>query len=144
MRKRKAISPAIVTLLLMAVAIAGGMAVWQSMNSQAQTISKISKLEIVDISLAKLQVGTKAFFSVTLKNSGTIPFETIEAGFWDDSNKYISFVKNSASLLPGKQWSENDVFDASVTTNQKYTVKISGTASDGSKFSMAKAVSAMG
>ncbi|MEM4252417.1 MAG: hypothetical protein QXE84_02715 [Candidatus Nitrosotenuis sp.] len=144
MRKRKAISPAIVTLLLMAVAIAGGIAVWQSMNSQAQTISKISKVDIVDVSLSKLQVGSKAFFSVTLKNSGTIDFDTIEAGFWDDTNKYVSFVKNSANLLPGGQWSENDVFDVNITPNKKYTVKVTGTASDGSTFSMAKTVSAMG
>jgi len=143
-RKRKAISPAIVTMLLMAVAIAGGMAVWQSMNTQAQTISKVSKLDVVDVSLAKLQVDGKAFFSVTLKNSGTIPFDVIEAGFWDDSNKYISFVKNSANLLPGQQWNEDDTFDASITANQKYTVKISGTTPDGSKFSMARIVSAMG
>ncbi len=131
-------------MLLMAVAIAGGMAVWQSMNSQAQTMSKIAKLDTVDISLAKLQVGNKAFFSVTLKNSGTIPFDSVEAGFWDDSNKYISFVKNSANLLPGQQWSEDNTFDASVTANQKYTVKISGTTHDGSRFSMARIVSAMG
>lgn len=131
-------------MLLMAVAIAGGMAVWQSMSTQAQTISKVSKLDIVDVSLAKLQVGNKAFFSVTLKNSGTIPFDSVEAGFWDDSNKYISFVKDSANLLAGAQWSENGVFDASVTANQKYTVKISGITPDGSRFSMAKTVSAMG
>jgi hypothetical protein len=143
-RKRKAVSPAIVTLLLMAVAIAGGIAVWQSMNSQAQTISKISKLDIVDISLSKLQVGGKAFFSVTLKNSGTIDFDTIEAGFWDDTNKYTSFVKNSANLWPGEHWAEDDVFDVNITPNQKYTVKVTGTASDGSSFSMAKTVSAMG
>lgn len=144
MKKRKAISPAIVTLLLMAVAIAGGIAVWQSMNSQAQTISKISKLDIVDISLSKLQVEGKAFFSVTLKNSGTVDFDTIEAGFWDDTNKYVSFVKNSANLLPGEQWAENNVFDVNITPNQKYTLKVAGTASDGSTFSMAKSVSAMG
>ena len=131
-------------MLLMAVAIAGGIAVWQSMNSQAQTISKIAKLDIVDISLTKLQVGGKAFFSVTLKNSGTTDFDSVEAGFWDNNNKYISFVKNSANLLPGQQWSEDNTFDASVTANQKYTVKISGTTSDGSRFSMAKTVSAMG
>lgn len=131
-------------MLLMAVAIAGGIAVWQSMNSQAQTISKTSKLDIVDVSLSKLQVDGKAFFSVTLKNSGTINFDTIEVGFWDDTNKYISFVKNSANLLPGEQWSQNDVFDASITPNQQYTVKIAGTASDGSTFSMAKAISAIG
>ncbi|MEW6044226.1 MAG: hypothetical protein AB1608_08175 [Thermoproteota archaeon] len=144
MRKRKAISPAIVTLLLMAVAISGGIAVWQSMNSQAQTISKISKLDIVDVSLAKLQVGGKAFFSVTLKNSGTVDFDAIEAGFWDDTNKYVSFIKNSANLLPGEQWAESDVFDVNITPNQKYTVKVTGATSDGSSFSMAKAVSAMG
>lgn len=131
-------------MLLMAVAIAGGMAVWQSMNSQTQTMAKVSKLDIVDVSLTQLQIGGKAFFSVTLKNSGTIPFDTIEAGFWDDSNKYSSFVKNSANLLPGEQWSDNDVFDASVTINQKYTVKVFGTTLDGSKFSMGKTVSAMG
>ena len=128
----------------MAVAIAGGIAVWQSMNSQAQTISKISKLDIVDVSLSKLQVSGKAFFSVTLKNSGTIDFDTIEAGFWDDTNKYVSFVKNSTNLLPGEQWSQNDVFDVNITPNQKYTVKVTGTASDGSTFSMAKAISAIG
>ncbi|CAE6485689.1 hypothetical protein [Candidatus Nitrosotenuis uzonensis] len=144
MRKRKAISPAIVTLLLMAVAISGGIAVWQSMNSQAQTISKISKLDIVDVSLAKLQVGGKAFFSVTLKNSGTVDFDAIEAGFWDDTNKYVSFIKNSANLLPGVQWAENDVIDANITPNQKYTIKVIGTTSDGSTFSMAKTVFAMG
>jgi hypothetical protein len=144
MRKRKAISPAIVTLLLMAVAISGGIAVWQSMNSQAQTISKTSKLDVVDVSLTRLQVDSKAFFSITLKNSGTIDFDTIEAGFWDDANKYTSFVKNSANLLPGVQWSQNDVIDANITPNQKYTIKISGTSSDGSKFSMAQTVSAMG
>jgi len=143
-RKRKAVSPAIVTMLLMAVAIAGGMAVWQSMNSQAQIMSKVSKLDIVDVSLVKLQVGDKAFFSVTLKNSGTTDFDSVEAGFWDNNNKYISFVKNSVNLLPGQQWSEDNTFDASVTANQKYTVKISGTTSDGSRFSMAKTVSAMG
>lgn len=131
-------------MLLMAVAIAGGMVVWQSMNSQAQTISKISKLDIVDISLTNLQVDDKAFFSVTLKNSGTVDFDTVETGFWDNNNKYINFIKNSANLLPGEQWSEDNVFDASITANQKYTVKISGTTSDGSKFSMAKTVSAMG
>ena len=131
-------------MLLMAVAIAGGMAVWQSMNSQAQIISKVSKLDMVDVSLVKLQVGDKAFFSVTLKNSGTTDFDSVEAGFWDNNNKYISFVKNSVNLLPGQQWSEDNTFDASVTSNQKYTVKISGTTSDGSRFSMAKTVSAMG
>lgn len=131
-------------MLLMAVAIAGGMAVWQSMNSQAQTISKTSKLDVIDVSLTRLQVGGKAFFSVTLKNSGTVDFDTVEAGFWDDTNKYISFVKNSASLYPGGQWSEGGVFDASITPNQRYTVKISGIGSDGSEFNTAKTVSAMG
>jgi hypothetical protein len=51
------------------------------MNYQAQTISKTSKLDMVDVSLAKLQVDGKAFFSVTLKNSGTVDFNTIKARF---------------------------------------------------------------
>jgi hypothetical protein len=46
--------------------------------------------------------------------------------------------------LPGEQWGDNAVFDTNITPNQKYTVKVTGTTSDGSSFSMAKTISAMG
>ena len=141
--RRRAISPAIATLLLMGVAVAGGMAVWQLMSMQVQVIATAAKLDVVEASLVRLQPDGKAFFSVTLKNSGTVPLEGLRVGFWDDSGTYAGMA-HDPELQPGLQWGDGAVVDAAVTPNRGYAVSISATAPDGSQFSAARTVTAAG
>lgn len=144
MRKRRAISPAITVMLLMAVAVAGALAVSQGLNSQTQIANKITKLDLIDASLTKLQVPGKAYYALTIKNSGTTEITDVEVGFFDNNNNLHSLSAGSLSLQPGQQWSDDSVLDADINVNAKYTLSLSGVASDGSEFNTASTITALG
>jgi len=142
--KRRAVSPVMATLLLIAVAIAGALIAWQQMREQALTAGKSTKYEVVEVSLTKLQTGNQAYFAVTLKNTGTTAMTYTEAGFFDNNNTYHSFTDSSTEVKPGQQWSRDGTFGAQISVNQKYTVKIVGRTSEGSTFNLAQTVTAAG
>lgn len=135
----RATSPAITTLLLMVVAVAGGMTVWQSMNFNASIASQSLNVDSLDVSLVKIS-GGNVLLSVTIKNSGTIYIDSIEAGFWDDNQRY-SFLSGS-DLAPGEQWSKTGTFDAKIEKYQRYAIKISARGSDDSTLNSVVTVSA--
>ena len=137
MKPRKAVSPAIVTLLLMAVAVGGSVAVWQSMSSQLSLFSKEARLDVVELSLIGIHP-SKTFFSATLKNSGTLPMDSISVGFRDDLGAF-HFINGTGVVMPGDQWSGDDVFGVSLTPNKRYVVRIYAT-SGSSEFVMTKTV----
>ncbi len=144
MSRRRAVSPVMATLLLIAVAIAGALIAWQQMREQVLIAGKNTKYEVVDVSLAKLQAGNQAYFAITIKNTGTTAMTYTEAGFFDDNNTYHSFTDSSTQVKPGDQWSRDGTFDAQIAVNKKYAAKIVGRTSEGSTFNLAQMVTASG
>lgn len=68
-QKHRAISPAITTLILLGVAVAGGFLAWSQMQSTAATVGQSANLKIETVSLVKQSNGQE-WLSVTVKNVG--------------------------------------------------------------------------
>lgn len=136
---RRAISPAITSILLMGVAVAGAAAAGDAMYRQNEISYKSAKLDISDVSLIRLS-DSKTYFAGTVKNTGTTIFLTVRISFVDDSGAFHS-ITSADAVEPGSQFSSYEIKDAPVVSGRKYLVQVEGIAPD-SAFRTAKTVTA--
>lgn len=137
----RGISPAISSLFLITVAVTGGISVGVAMNQQSQIISKSLKLDPLKIDLIRLHTPNKAFFSINIKNTGTIPISSATVGFYDKNNIFYSV--SITDLEPGQTAGVSKIFDVQIFSNSKYQIHIKATGADGSTFESADMVRAI-
>jgi flagellin-like protein len=138
---RRAISPLIATIILIAICVAGGLLVYTIFFSTAGTITSKGQLTVEAVDLVKAADGTT--FSITIKNSGNKPLGTTsaltiklggETAAWD-------VTADAKNLQPGQSVSYvNSSLAGNYVVGNVYTVVIQATFSDGSTFSTTTSV----
>ena len=143
-KKRRGISPAITSIILMGIAVAAGIGGYTVYASTANTASLKGAVTIESISIVKQSDG-KEYVSMTIKNSGNKEFQSSSAGLQIDTDPnstgiqpfVVSFSPNL--LRPGQTASAmSQITDSSGSpiTSQNLgdvlPVEITVTTSDGS------------
>ena len=141
--KKRAISPAITSIILIGVAVSGAIAAGSTMFKQNEIASALTEADLIDATLVNMGVASKAYFAATIKNSGTTSLNFVSVGFLDDDGNSQS-IANNASLDPGQQWGSYLVAEAPVTPSKKYVLYIDATTRSGSHYHWADTVTARG
>jgi hypothetical protein len=141
--KKRAISPAIATIFLIGVAVVGAITAGNSMFKQNEISQKTAKLDLIDASLVRLGTVGKTYFTVTVKNSGTTTFTSVNLSFIDDSGNFHT-ITSLTPLNPGEQFGDYLVENVVVNPGKKYVINIDGTTSSGSLFRAAETIIARG
>lgn len=139
--KRRAISPAITTILLIGVAVAGGISAGAAMHNQTEIVSKTTRLDIMKADLVAIHMTNKTFFATSLKNTGTTTVLSGDVGFY---NGDVFYSLDIPRLEPGQTFGANQVFDTDVVMNKKYLINLRAVASDGSTYEWAETQTAAG
>ena len=141
--KRRTISPAIASIVLIGVAITGSIAAGSAMFKQNEIANVSTKADLIDATLVNMNVANKAYFAATVKNAGTTSLNFVSIGFLDDDGNSQSMTSN-ANLIPGQQWGSYLTTNVSVTPGKKYVLHIDATTKSGSHFHWADTVTARG
>lgn len=139
--KRRAVSPAITSIILIGIAVSGAIAAGTTMFRQNEIASISTRADLIDATLVNMNVADKAYFTATVKNSGTTSLNFVSIGFLDDNGNSQNMT-NNASLDPGQQWGKYIVTDVSVTPGKKYVVHIDATTKSGSHYYWADVITA--
>jgi flagellin-like protein len=128
---RKAISPLVSTLILIAIAIAGGLIVYGAMYSWSGTISSKMQVSVESIDLVKASDTTT--FAITIKNSGSKPVDEVKIVL-PNGTETSDIV--SGTLSPGQTISYSAEMPSGYgVIGQTYTVTVKAKyTSDGSAF----------
>jgi len=146
---RRAVSPLLATIILIAITVAAGLVIYNLFFSTAGTVSTVTQVDVMSCDLIK--TSAKTMLSITVKNSGNKPIYSCNVTIWDGSsppaqkgpwslNVGGSAVTNANPLNPGGFASLTAVSGSSpdpgttYTVGNTYPVRIDVRASDGSTF----------
>ena len=139
--RRKAVSPLLATIILIAITVAAGLVIYNLFFSTAGTISSQLNVQIVSVDIIK--TSTTTLVSATVKNTGNKPITSCTVTVWGDSG---TATLSLGAMEPGRSKSASvaDPSGFSVTVGKPYPVKIDATAADGSTFSKSFTVTCTG
>lgn len=106
-QQRRAISPAITTLILLGIAVASGVSVFAVVNSISNVSAVKSSIMIENMNLVKTSTGEE-YLSVTLKNIGNKILATTAINLQVDTNlgvlglQAFSTLPSPTSIQPGQ------------------------------------------
>jgi len=101
LKHKRAISPLIATIILIAICIAGGALIYSIFFSTASTINATGQLNVQSINLVKDTQGNTAF-SMTIKNVGNRPINSLNVTLASEPLAVVSSIKPTAPLQPGQ------------------------------------------
>jgi flagellin-like protein len=127
---RKAVSPLLATIILIAITVAAGLVIYNLFFSTAGTISSQLNIQIISVDIVK--TSTTTLVSATIKNTGNKPITSCTVTVYGDSGS-VQLTLGSLDVGGLKSASAANPSDFSVTVGKVYPVTISVTASDGSK-----------
>ena len=116
MKHRRAVSPLLATVMLIAITLAGSLLVWSFFTSMAQTQSASVQVQLTDVVLLQSSTGTTVF-SVTARNTGSIPITSLSILLNGES----AMNDTGPTLPPGQSWSGQ-----TITMPSNVTVTIGG------------------
>lgn len=137
--RRRAISPAVASIFLIGVAVAGATSAGNAMFKQNEMSQKYATLAIVDASLVKI-AQSKTYFAVTVKNTGTVAFTSVLLSFADDSGTFRTV--SAGQLKPGETLSKYSIEGVGLVSGKMYLVRLEAAASDGSQYQTTRMVAA--
>jgi len=147
--RRKAVSPLLATIILIAITVAAGLVIYNVFFSTAGTISAQLNVQIVSMDLVRTSA-TK-LFSVTIKNAGNKPINSISVTVYLEGQTGGSVawtLSGTVTLQPGQVWSSSSTsppYSAKdLVVGQQYPVTISVTATDGSKLDKSLTITCTG
>lgn len=129
LRCRKAISPLIATIILIAIVVAGGLLVYSIFFGTAGTLTAKGQVTVESIDLVKDATGTAAF-TITIKNTGNKPTTDVKVTLASETPTSI----NPKALEPGKSGSIilSGLAGADYIVGNSYRVVVNATFTDGS------------
>ncbi len=143
-KKRKAISTAILTLILIGIAVGAGLLVYNTFQSGASTVAMKSVVTIEHVSLVKTNTGD-SFLSLTIKNEGNKKLTSSSANLQVDTDTATAGIQPFAmtpspqALNPGQSASAyqrvQDSAGNAITNlviGQTIPIVVTATAEDGS------------
>lgn len=144
LKKRRALSPAVTTLIILGIAVLAGVAVFQNFQSQSSVASARGAITVESLALIKNPSG-ELWLSATIKNSGNRQIDSTVVNLQVDTNSGTPGIQpfsanlTPAALNPGQTASVFvRVVDStgapitSVDVGQSVPVEIRGTTPDGS------------
>ena len=133
MRGKRGISPLIATIILIAIALAGGLLVYTYMTSMATVLSAKGQISVEAIDLVRGSDG-KATFSITVKNSGNKPIKQLNVTLSGQSEASFPGVSDANPLQPGQTASYIKSDLTGYVAGNSYNVVIEAVFTDGSTF----------
>ena len=143
LKSKKLISPLIATLILVGVALAGGLLVYGLTFGSFGTLSARGQISIESMDLIKDTDGNMVF-TITLKNSGNKPVAALDGTHPLNITKpavgTLYYVDAGANLQPGHSVavtlvSPTDLTATNYVIGNSYNVVVTARFSDGSLFS---------
>ena len=143
---RRAISPLIATIILIAICVVGGLMVYSIFMSTSGTMSARGQISVEAIDLVKNTEGN-ATFSITLKNTGNKPAVSLNVTLQGQTDPLVlkvagNPISSNNPLQPGQ--SATALLDinapAPYIVGNSYNVVIQAKFSDGSVFTKTEAV----
>lgn len=144
LKKRRGLSPAITTLIILGIAVIAGVAVFQNFQSQSSVVSARGAITVENLALIKNPSG-ELWLSATIKNSGNKQIDSTAVNLQVDTDSGTPGIQpflanpSPAALNPGQTASVFvRVVDSggspitSVDVGQSIPVEIRGTTPDGS------------
>jgi len=130
-KSRKAVSPLLATIILIAITVAAGLVIYNLFFSTAGTISSTLQVDIISCDLVKTATPSRVLLSITVKNTGNKPITTCKVSIWDDSGTEKPATGGgeilTATLNPGA-FASYSFTDANIgtgfTVGKSYPVKI--------------------
>jgi flagellin-like protein len=145
---KRAVSPLIATIILIAISVAGGLLVYTVFFSTAGTISAKGQLTVEAIDMVK-DTGGNIAFSITIKNTGNKPIANPATGhplnitLATDSHNPLN-LDAGKNLQPGQSTStvlySTTQIDNTYVVGNSYNVVIHVVFSDGSTFTTTTSV----
>lgn|GEM_PF-2665257 len=139
---RRAISPAIASIFLIGIAVAGAISAGSAMFKQNEISYHSASLDVLDADLVRLSHG-KTYFAGTLKNTGTVAFASVSVSLVDDSGTFHT-VSSTSVLNPGDKFSDHVINDVPIVPGRKYLVHVEGVTVSGSVLKTTKMATAQG
>ena len=139
--RKKAISPMIATIILIAIALAGGLLVYTYMTSMAGVIGAKGQISVEAVDLVKDTEGN-VIFSITVKNTGNKPIKQINITIAGESEDSFSGVSAAAPLQPGQtaSYMKSSGFSGTYVVGNGYNVVIKATFTDDSTYAITVSV----
>jgi len=143
--KKRAISPLIATIILIAICVVGGILVYSIFYSTAGTMSARGQVSVETIDLVKNTEGN-ATFSITVKNTGNKPAVDLTVNLAGEGPQSLQFAGDAVSdqhpLQPGQSATLilNYKAPAPFVVGNSYNVVIQAKFSDGSAFTSTTSV----
>jgi len=141
---KKAVSPLISTIILIALCVAGGLAVYSQIFSTSNILSARGQVTIESIDLA-VQTDGQAVFTITIKNSGSKPVSELTVNL---AGTDYTVTLPSGGLQTGQSASHVETNPTppanGFVVGKSYNVVVKATFSDGSTFSKTETVKCMG
>lgn len=140
MQAKRAVSPLIATIILIAITIAGGLVIYSNFLSSSSILGAKAQISIENVKLVKDSSGD-AYLSLTIKNTGNKPVDT-DGLVVKLAGEDVSVALGSP-LQPGQSVSFVGVATPPAegfVIGNTYTLTIEATFVDGSSFSDAIAV----
>lgn len=146
LRNRKALSPIVATIILIAITIVGGLLAYNVFMSVSGTAAAKGQISVEYVDLVK-QTDGSAVFTITAKNSGGKPAIQLAVTFLgNDYNLRVGGqnVSNNNPLQPGQSATLTITFPAAqagaLVVGNTYTYVVQATFSDNSMFTITGSV----
>jgi flagellin-like protein len=143
-RKIRAISPLIATIILIAITIVGGLLIYNLFFATSSTASSTSAISVQNIDLVVPGGSGDVQFSITIKNTGNKPVIAYKITiFGENGQNSITNTTNTLTVQPGQTFSEQKTLSGlSFIVGKYYAVNIQVTFSDKTTFSTSTSVQA--
>lgn len=141
--KRRAISPLIATIILIAICVVGGLLVYSVFMSTSSTMSAKGQISIEAVDLVK-QTGGETTFSITVKNTGNKPAVSLTVKLANEAAQNLkvggSNVSDINPLQPGQSATLTYSPTGTYIVGNSYNLVVSAQFTDGSMFTKTEAV----
>lgn len=132
---RKAISPIIATIVLVAITIVGGLLIYSFFYGTSGILQSKGQISVEAMDLVSTPSGT--VFSITVKNTGNKPATSVKVTLASESEEELL----TADLQPGQSVSSVlSSLTGTYTIGESYPVVIKAEFSDGSTFAYTTSV----
>ena len=135
---RRAISPLIATIILIAITVVGGLLVYGVFMSTSNTMSSKALVSVEVVDLVKDTKGN-ANFSIVVKNTGNKPIRELNITLNGEDEHTVTLPDDK--LQPGQSVAYSAAhLDKAYTVGNSYTVVIKAEFEDGSTFAVTTGV----
>jgi len=138
MRKIRAISPLIATIILIAITITAGLLIYNLFLSASSTASNVGQVEIMNAQLVVDSSGNYVL-ALTVKNTGTKPVNQLQIYIGTATTPSATI---SQTLQPGQSYYWRTTGSSTYVIGNRYLITVVAIFSDNSQYQISTTVTA--